>query len=47
MTALILTCANCMRDYEPSREDILKGIRHWRLCPACRPKDDTEDGLAV
>lgn len=39
MTVLLITCANCSHEYEPSREDILKGITHWRLCPDCRQLD--------
>ena len=42
MTPPILTCAGCFSDYEPTREDILKGIKHWRLCPNCRAEDGAE-----
>lgn len=45
MTALIITCTRCLRNYEPTREDILKGIKYWQLRPDCRqlePPPDTE-----
>ena len=38
MSGLIITCAGCFHDYEPSHGDIIAGIKRWRLCPNCRPE---------
>ncbi len=43
MTSLVITCTRCLRNYEPTREDILKGIKHWRLCLDCRQPEPALD----
>lgn len=36
MTGLLIACAKCHREYEPTRDEIMRGIKQWRLCPDCR-----------
>lgn len=43
MTTITITCGSCFEDYEPSRADIMKGIKHWRLCPGCRTEPDERE----
>lgn len=33
MPGVIVVCAQCGADYEPTRERILRG--KWKICPAC------------
>jgi hypothetical protein len=34
MTAIVVTCAKCGREFTPSKDDLLHG--RWKLCPACQ-----------
>ena len=39
---MLITCAKCGRQYEPSRAQIVAGI--WRkACPACYPISPRKD----
>lgn len=31
---IVVTCRTCGREFEPGREDYVRGV--WRTCPACR-----------
>lgn len=35
MATIVMTCAQCGREFTPTTRDIVR--RDWRRCPACRP----------
>jgi len=36
MSGLLVVCKQCLTEYEPSHDDIMRGYSWWSLCPECR-----------
>lgn len=36
MSELSVVCKQCLTEFEPRRDDIMRGYSWWSLCPTCR-----------
>lgn len=42
MSGLLVVCKQCLTEYEPSHDDIMRGYSWWSLCPECRTATRTK-----
>jgi hypothetical protein len=41
-----ISCRTCGQPYVPTREDLARGPEFYYRCPACRPPEERDPGVA-
>jgi hypothetical protein len=41
--SLEITCRMCGKSYQPTRDDLIRGPTHYRVCPARRESERKEE----